>query len=209
MPAGQVNVVTDADRQPRGANYTLTMADFPFHRLSNPLDRNSDVLFDSPDVVSSQGVFATEFISSTLRKPLDSCTPVEDPNFMVASIQTRRVEPRNTPTAIGAAFNFRNFWDGRANNRFNGANPFGRRDATAGVWKADKNGKLTLVRVDLPTRRWRRRRSGLQEATSRCRAAAATSRRSVTRSSTCGRWRARSWTRPTACWDLPLLVATG
>lgn len=134
---------------PGGPNYTLTLDDFPFHRLSNPLDRNSDVLFDSPDVVSSQGVFATKFVSSTLRKPLDSCSPVEDPNFIVASVQTRRVEPRNTPTAIGAAFNFRNFWDGRANNRFNGVNPFGRRDGTAGVWKADKSAKLTLVKVDL------------------------------------------------------------
>jgi cytochrome c peroxidase len=68
---------------------------------------------------------------------------------MIGTIQTRRVEPRNTPTAIGAAFNFRNFWDGRANNRFNGVNPFGRRDTSARVWKTDKNGKLAKVAVDL------------------------------------------------------------
>ncbi|MFD2272955.1 cytochrome c peroxidase [Undibacterium arcticum] len=30
------------------------------------------------------------------------------------------MEPRNTPTVINATFNFRNFWDGRANNMFNG-----------------------------------------------------------------------------------------
>ena len=132
-----------------GPNYTLTPDDFPFHQLSNPLDRNSAVLFDSSDVVSSQGVFATQFVSSAVRRPMDKCAAVADPNFMVGTIQTRRVEPRNTPTVIGAAFNFRNFWDGRANNRFNGVNPFGRRDPSAGVWMADKNGKLSMVRVDL------------------------------------------------------------
>ncbi|HXT28770.1 MAG TPA: cytochrome c peroxidase, partial [Vicinamibacterales bacterium] len=33
-----------------GPNYTLTAADFPFHRLSDPTDRDSVVLFDSDDV---------------------------------------------------------------------------------------------------------------------------------------------------------------
>lgn len=150
VPSGQFNPSTPtASGGAGGPNYTLTAADFPFHQLSNPLDRNSDVLFDTPDVVSSQGVFATEFVSTSVRKPLDSCVAVADPNFVVAGVQTRRVEPRNTPTTIGAAFNFRNFWDGRANNRFNGANPFGRRDPSAGAWKADKSGKLSKVRVDL------------------------------------------------------------
>ena len=56
-------------------------------------------------------------------------------------INTRKVEPRNTPTNINAVFNFRNFWDGRANNTFNGVNPFGRRailaDPTARVFTTD------------------------------------------------------------------------
>lgn len=38
------------------------------------------------------------------------------------------MEPRNTPTTINAAFNHRNFWDGRANNMFNGVGVFGMRD---------------------------------------------------------------------------------
>ena len=34
---------------------------------------------------------------------------------------------------INAIFNFRNFWDGRANNVFNGVDPFGRRNEDARV----------------------------------------------------------------------------
>ncbi len=46
----------------------------------------------------------------------------------------RRVEPRHTPTVINAAFNHRQFWDGRASDKFNGNDPLGRR-GTQGVWK--------------------------------------------------------------------------
>src|SRR5690606_7662114 len=38
------------------------------------------------------------------------------------------VEPRNTPSTINAVFNMRQFWDGRANNLFNGVGVFGLRD---------------------------------------------------------------------------------
>ena len=48
----------------------------------------------------------------------------------------RRVEPRNTPTMINAVFNHRNFWDMRAQNLFNGVNPFGDRDPDAFVYSA-------------------------------------------------------------------------
>jgi cytochrome c peroxidase len=46
---------------------------------------------------------------------------------------------------INAAFFFRNFWDGRANNIFNGVSPFGRRDPNAKVWVA------TTTALGLPT----------------------------------------------------------
>ena len=55
----------------------------------------------------------------------------------------RKVEPRNTPTNINAVFNFRNFWDGRANNSFNGVDPFGLRNGMARVFK--KNGSAVMV----------------------------------------------------------------
>jgi cytochrome c peroxidase len=51
----------------------------------------------------------------------------------VKRLNTRRVEPRNTPTVINAIFNYRNFWDGRANFNFNGRSPFGPRDKSATV----------------------------------------------------------------------------
>ena len=49
-----------------------------------------------------------------------SSTPVRSP--------PARSEPRNTPTFHNAVFNFRNFWDNRANNLFNGVGVFGMRD---------------------------------------------------------------------------------
>ena len=75
--------------------------------------------------MSSQGTFGGTFTSVTTGVFTDTCTRNPDPVFNVAGVGTRRVEPRNTPTMINAVFNFRNFWDGRANNVFNGMNPFG------------------------------------------------------------------------------------
>ena len=57
------------------------------------------------------------------------------------AVNARTVERRNTPSNINAVFNYRNFWDGRANNTFNGVNPFGRRaiiaDPGARVYTTD------------------------------------------------------------------------
>ena len=132
-----------------GPNYTLKKADFPFHQLQVSTDRNSAVVFDSDDVVSSQGVYHRDFgylLSGAQRR--DACLAGPSP-FNVGGINTRQAEPRNTPTVINAVFNFRNFWDGRANHVFNGRNPFGPRDVSAGVdplnsiMAADAYGSLT------------------------------------------------------------------
>ena len=122
-----------------GPNTTLVKQDFPFHVLFDPNDRNSAILFDTDDVASSQGVFPGEFDAALDVVPnaqADNCKNIADPRFQVRGHSTRRVEPRNTPTMINAVFNYRNFWDGRANNIFNGANPFGPRDVNAGVYVA-------------------------------------------------------------------------
>ena len=113
-----------------GPNVQLKISDFPFHRLLDPNDRGSSVLFDTLNVTSSQGVFNTQFISAVPGAP-DAVTFLGDPVFNVAGVQTRRVEPRNTPTVINAVFNYRNFWDGRAQHDFNGVNPFGSRDPSS------------------------------------------------------------------------------
>ena len=132
-----------------GPNYTLNKRDFPTHQLQDPLDRNSAVLQDTDDVVSSQGVFFTGFKNSPAKSRMDDCDLLVDPVYSVQGHQTRRVEPRNTPTVINMAFQFRTFWDGRANNIFNGSNPFGRRDPDAGIWVNDPISGLGKVKIAL------------------------------------------------------------
>lgn len=143
----------------------MKLLDFPFHQLSDPTDRNSSVLFDSPNVASSQGVFRADFNNINVitgksdskhqQQKIEVCNSALSPIFSAGGINTRQVEPRNTPTVINAIFNYRNFWDGRANNFFNGRNPFGYRDPDAGtsltdsVLVADSAGFLTPYPVNL------------------------------------------------------------
>jgi hypothetical protein len=61
----------------------------------------------------------------------------------------RRVEPRNTPTTLNAIYNFRNFWDGRADAFFNGRNPLGFRDPNARV-PTYVNGHLVFEHLVVP-----------------------------------------------------------
>lgn len=118
-----------------GANYTLTRNDFPFFQLTDPLDPTSPVIFSTDDVSSSSGTFSGEYINSEKTGVgADNCSRSADLVFHVDSTGTRRVEPRNAPTVINSIFNHRNFWDGRANNVFNGSSPWGSRDPDAGVW---------------------------------------------------------------------------
>ena len=125
----------------QGINHTLTVDDFPFHKLADPNDRDSVVFFDTDDVVSSAGTFAADFNDIVPGDTIDDCTSVSpDPfGFIIQSVggplNTRRVEPRNAPTVINAVFNFRNFWDGRANNVFNGVDSSGFRNKNAQVLK--------------------------------------------------------------------------
>ena len=51
---------------------------------------------------------------------------------------------------INAVFNHRNFWDLRAQNLFNGVNPFGKRDANAFLYRADdpSNPQTKTVSLD-------------------------------------------------------------
>ena len=128
---------------------------------------------------SSQGVFQGAFISlnpeiTSLGGTHDFCKPSSDGIFDVliggVKRQVRKVEPRNTPTMINAAFFDRNFWDGRANNVFNGVDPFGNRDVAARIFApavADYSRKAAGASEQQPGlagRRtsWQRLRDGLQ-----------------------------------------------
>src|SRR4051812_15514869 len=89
-----------------GPNYTLTAADFPFHRLSNSGDSDSNVLFDTDDVVGSAGVYNSDYAKNV--GIVEQQTYYPDGVFKVGAIETRRVTGRNAPTVINAALNFRN-----------------------------------------------------------------------------------------------------
>ncbi|WP_026100531.1 cytochrome-c peroxidase [Fortiea contorta] len=143
-------VVLDATFQVGGgANYQLKPEDFPFRKLSNPDDANSTVLADSNDIVSSGAVFNTEFVDVVPGQAEDKVNQKDDPIFNVNGVKVRRVEPRNAPSVIDAVFNLRNFWDGRAQDTFNGVNLWGNRDPNAFVGKANNPNQLELVKVSL------------------------------------------------------------
>jgi cytochrome c peroxidase len=130
----------------QGPNDTLRREDFPFRRLAVPANRESAIVADSNNVVSSQGVHHAIY-GATGR-------PDPDPeNFRVGqgrqAANVRRVEPRNTPTMINAVFHHRNFWDMRAQDVFNGVNPFGERDPAAFVYTVNSAGTLAKATVRL------------------------------------------------------------
>jgi len=113
------------------------VADFPLSRLATPGVRGAlDPATDSDDVVSSQGVHHLG-------------DGIDPQGFHVGNANTRRVEPRNTPSVINAVFNHRQFWDGRAENVFNGVNHLGQRDPNAKVFRASNPNNPLEVRVEL------------------------------------------------------------
>ena len=122
-----------------GANYTLAKADFPLHHLTDKRDRNSPMRTTTNDVVSSQGSFDASFTRVRHAGRTDQCVPAGSV-FAVGNLAARQVEPRNTPTTINAAFFHTNFWDGRANNTFNGVGVFGPRDI-----QGDPNKRLVVL----------------------------------------------------------------
>src|SRR5262245_41391682 len=113
-----------ADGTPRGPNGQLQISDFPLTRLAAVGRGSLDPATDSNDAVSSQGIH---------RPQPDADTQ----GFAIGAVNTRRVEPGNTPSVINAVFNHRQFWDGRAENVFNGVNHLGDRDPNAKVFRAD------------------------------------------------------------------------
>lgn len=130
----------------KAPNYKLTTSDYPFHKLSDPLNRKSIVTNppDITDVASSQGV-ALRYFTSNFVGCTETATYLQDTVFHVAGINTRRVAPRNSPSVINAVFNKRNFWDGRALDTFNGVNRRGRLDTSAHLYKADALGNLAVT----------------------------------------------------------------
>lgn len=133
-----------------GPNYTLKLSDFPLHQLVDPANKDSAVLFNSDDVVSSAGVFSNRFNSvNQSGSGVDDCSSVKDNIFHSAGLNTRKVQTRQAPSVINAGYNFRNFWDGRANNIFNGVSAFGDRDVNAGIWVVQQDGTVSKQAIHL------------------------------------------------------------
>ena len=117
----------------RGANAQLSEQDFPIR---------------TNDVVGSQGVLPSVFRGVADGDPFELQTPGPlHPNFHVGAFNVRQVTGRNAPSVVNAVFNFRQFWDGRAQNVFNGVNPAGAADIDARVAHVTASGDIAKVPV--------------------------------------------------------------
>jgi cytochrome c peroxidase len=148
-------VVTAIPYMPQATGYLASQ------HFSNPVTGvvtvcdNNNLVSDVNDVVSSMGVVFNKFIDiapigafqpiatgvravmpdlrTTGNATVDAANAIAtDPIPLFQGI--RRVEPRNTPTMQAAAFNFDNFWDGRARHDFNGGSVFGAADPQTHVF---------------------------------------------------------------------------
>lgn len=161
----------DNTLQVRGPNEDVEVSDFPFHKLvdpdlvGEPLLNPENVISDANDIMSSMGVsaftqfddiliggFATAVMGVTPLLP-DEGTPI--PELIDALIdgdgtKLRRIEPRNTPTMHAAAFNFDNFWDGRARHDFNGGSVFGPSDPFFHIYVSCLQGGGGLLKLAAP-----------------------------------------------------------
>lgn len=148
-PGGQSQRNPKFDPAHGGApNYTLQFTDFPFHRLADPNQRNSQVIFDTDDVAISLGVFTERFRDVTPGQASESGVPIFDPLFGINGISVRRTAFRNAPSVINAVFNYRTLWDGRGNHIFNGVNTFGAGTGEV-VFRAAPDGSVKAVNIGL------------------------------------------------------------
>ena len=122
---------TSRTGSPNGPNYVVKPGDFPRHVLSNPLDPDSAVVYQSKDVMGSHGVFLRNYTAATPGAVEDACVATTDAVFGAS----RRSTGRHAPTVLNAVFNVRNLWDGRANSTFNGVDSMGPRNTAATIFR--------------------------------------------------------------------------
>ena len=125
-----------------GPNHALSISDFPLHTT----------ISDNNNIVGSQGVFANKFNDVILAQGAENETSVADPVWSISdgnggTMNVRRSTPRNAPPVINAVFNYRNFWDGRAQSTFNGVDPFGNGDPNARLLQTDPNNPNATIEV--------------------------------------------------------------
>lgn len=127
-----------------GPNHSLALSDFPLHITNR----------DNNNIVGSQGVFRYNFNDVVLGQGGEDETSVVDPVWSISNgqdgtVNVRRSTPRNAPPVINAVFNYRNFWDGRAQAIFNGVDPFGAGDPSAHLLQTDPSNPNSTIEVTL------------------------------------------------------------
>lgn len=130
-----------------GNNYTVKSGDFPFTERADPNDHDSSIVRDINDRLTSSGIQHRQFTGCSSGVGQEQGNVVVDPPFNLNGSNVGRVEPRNSPTVINAIFNVRSFWDGRADQTFNGVNIWGARDPNAKVLQKQPDGSLAWVNV--------------------------------------------------------------
>ncbi|MGE5049340.1 MAG: cytochrome c peroxidase [Deltaproteobacteria bacterium] len=134
----QINPGANGSFDLQSTNYTLTATDFPF--VDPITGRNND------NATGSQGVRRSSFVSIGTNG-VESTTPINDPVFGTL----RQSTGVNAPTVVNALYNHRNFFNGRAQNIFNGVNPWNDRDPTAKIWKVvDTLGNVQQIDIHIP-----------------------------------------------------------
>ena len=108
----------------------------------------------APQTNSGKGktIGGTVVTSNSVELTTSAADPVfsyPNPTDPTQRVNVRKVTGRNTPSAVNAVFNFRNFWDGRAQNVCNGANPFGARDNSLHLLVLGTDGKLGPAHVGM------------------------------------------------------------
>lgn len=115
--------------RPVPLNRVLTTVDFPFFLFEDQNNRASRVVRDTRLIAGSAGVPLRQFVDISRDGGADQAA---DPDSLPApglgGLKVRQATTRNTPSVINAAFNVRNFHDGRASRAFTGRTPFGESD---------------------------------------------------------------------------------
>ena len=162
-PVSLQQVVLRATDYPQfGPVYSLLASDFPLFRVLPTTARleidtltgltgdGVSSLRDTNDIVGSQGMRLTDFLAINAGSAAETGGAAADPIFNDGiGNNLRRVTPRQAPSVINAVFNYANFWDGRANNIFNGENPYGPLDQAAGIW-VDNGTVLVKQQIAIP-----------------------------------------------------------
>ncbi|MDI6812190.1 MAG: cytochrome c peroxidase [Deltaproteobacteria bacterium] len=125
-----------------GDNFQLEGIDFPQVITQNAFIEEDNIIKadaaakNRNDVVGSMGLMTGKFAGVTPGHPVD----IYDQTIGLGTMRQRT--GRNAPPSVNAVFNLLQFWDGRADSKFNGFNPIGRHDLSSPKYFVNVKGKL-------------------------------------------------------------------